>query len=82
MDPAAKATSKRQVILPEVVRSALGIKGSDGIIFRVEASRVVLARIPDFLVPAGTIGVPAAERNVAWGEVMRRKLSARAATRR
>lgn len=82
MDAAAKVTSKGQVTLPKVVRSALGIKEGDEIIFRVEGSRAVLARTPDFLALAGTIRVPAAKRNVAWDEVIRRTRSARAATRR
>lgn len=75
-------TSKGQVTLPKVVRSALGIKEGDEIVFRVEGSRAVLARTPDFLALAGTIRVPAAKRNVAWDDVIRRTRSARAATRR
>lgn len=82
MDAAAKVTSKGQVTLPKVVRSALGIKEGDEIIFRVEGSRAVVARTPDFLTLAGTIRVPAAKRNVAWDEVIRRTRSARTATRR
>lgn len=82
MDAAAKVTSKGQVTLPKVVRSALGIKEGDEIVFRVEGSRAVLARTPDFLALAGTIRVPAAKRNVAWDDVIRRTRSARAATRR
>lgn len=82
MDAVAKVTSKGQVTLPKVVRSALGIKEGDEIIFRVEGSRAVLARTPDFLDLAGTFRVPAAKRNVAWDEVIRRTRSARAATRR
>ena len=82
MDAAAKVTSKGQVTLPKVVRSALGIKEGDEIIFRVEGSRAVLARTPDFLDLAGTFRVPAAKRNVAWDEVIRRTRSSRAATRR
>jgi antitoxin PrlF len=82
VDAAAKVTSKGQVTLPKVVRDALGIKEGDEIIFRVEGSRAVLARTPDFLALAGTIRVPAAKRNVAWDQVIRRTRSARAATRR
>lgn len=81
MDTAAKVTSKGQVTLPKVVRNALGIKEGDEIIFRVEGNRAVLARTPDFLALAGTIRVPAAKRNVAWDEVIRRTRSARAAMR-
>ena len=82
VDAAARVTSKGQVTLPKVVRDALGIKEGDEIIFRVEGSRAVLARTPDFLALAGRIRVPAAKRNVAWDEVIRRTRSARAANRR
>ncbi len=41
-----------------------------------------MARTPDFLSLAGTIEVPAAARNVAWDEVIRRTREKRAATRR
>ncbi|HET9072577.1 MAG TPA: AbrB/MazE/SpoVT family DNA-binding domain-containing protein [Acidimicrobiales bacterium] len=81
MDSAAKVTSKGQVTLPKVVRDALGIKQGDEIIFRVEGNRAVLARTPDFLALAGTIRVPAAKRNIAWNEVIRRTRSARASMR-
>jgi len=82
MDVAAKITSKGQVTLPRVVREALGIKMGDEVVFRVEGNRAVLARTPDFLALAGTIAVPAAKRNVAWDEVIRRTTNARAAARR
>ena len=82
MDAAAKITSKGQVTLPKAVRDALGIKPGDAVVFRVEGNRAVLARTPDFLDLAGTIAVPAAKRNVAWDEVIRRTADARAAVRR
>jgi antitoxin PrlF len=81
MDAAAKITSKGQVTLPKAVRDALGIKTGDAVVFRVEGNRAVLARTPDFLDLAGTIAVPAAKRNVAWDEVIRRTTNARAAVR-
>ncbi len=81
MDAAAKITSKGQVTLPKAVRDALGIKIGDEVVFRVEGNRAVLARTPDFLDLAGTIAVPAAKRNVAWDEVIRRTTNARAAVR-
>ena len=68
--------------MPKAVREALGLKDGDGIVFRAEGNRAVLARTPDFLDLAGTIRVPAARRNVAWDEVIRRTRSARAAARR
>jgi AbrB family looped-hinge helix DNA binding protein len=82
MDVAAKVTSKGQVTLPKSVRDALGIEQGDNVIFRVEGNRAVLARTPDFLTLAGTLRVPAAKRNVAWADVVRRTRSARAAKRR
>jgi antitoxin PrlF len=82
MDVAAKVTSKAQVTVPKAVRGALGINEGDEVVFRVEGNRAVLARTPDFLALAGTIRVPAARRNVAWDEVIRRTRSDRAAARR
>ena len=82
MDASARVTSKGQLTVPKAVRDALGIKEGDEIVFRVEGTRAVLARTPDFLDLAGTIKVPAAKRNVAWDEVIRRTRTARAASRR
>jgi antitoxin PrlF len=82
MDVAAKVTSKGQVTVPKVVRDALGIRDGDEVIFRVEGDRAVLARTPNFLDLAGSVSVPAARRNVAWDEVIRRTRPARGATRR
>lgn len=82
MDAAAKLTSKGQLTVPKAVRDALGLKVGDEVIFRVEGNRAVLARTPDFLTLTGTVHVPAAKRNVAWDEVIRRTRTARAAERR
>jgi AbrB family looped-hinge helix DNA binding protein len=82
VDVAAKMTSKGQVTVPKAVRDALGIKEGDGVIFRVEGRRAVLARTPDFLDLAGSIEVPAAKRNVAWDDVVRKTRSSRAVRRR
>ena len=82
MDAAARVTSKGQVTVPKAVRDALGLKEGDQVVFRVQGSRAVLARTPDFLDLAGSVGVPAAKRNVAWDEVIRRTRSSRAASRR
>jgi antitoxin PrlF len=82
VDAAAKVTSKGQVTVPKAVRDALGIKEGDEVIFRVEGNRAVLARTPDFLALAATIRVPAAKRNVAWDEVIRRTRSDRDVARR
>lgn len=77
MDAAAKVTSKGQVTVPKAVRDALGITEGDEVVFRVEGHRAVLARTPGFLDLAGTVKVPAAKRNVAWDEVIRRTRTSR-----
>jgi antitoxin PrlF len=82
MDVAATVTSKGQLTIPKVVRDALGIHEGDAVVFRVEGDRAVLSRTPDFLALAGTIRVPAAKRNVAWDDVIRRTRSDRTAVRR
>lgn len=82
MDVAAKVTSKGQVTVPKVVRDALGIKEGDEVVFRVEGNRAVLARTPDFLALAGAIKVPAAKRNAAWDDVIRKTRAVRATKRR
>lgn len=82
MDAAAKVTSKGQVTVPKAVRDALGIEEGDELVFRVEGNRAILARTPQFLELASSIQVPAAKRNVAWDEVIRRTRSERARARR
>jgi len=82
LDAAAKITSKGQVTVPKVVRDALGIREGDEVVFRVEGNRAVLARTPDFLDLAGSVRVPAAKRNVAWDDVLRRTRADRVAKRR
>lgn len=78
MDAAARVTSKGQVTVPKPVRDALGIKEGDEVVFRVEGNRAVLARTPAFLDLAGSVPIPAAKRNVAWDEVLRRTRADRA----
>ena len=82
MEIAAKMSSKGQITVPKAVRDALGIGEGDNVVFRLEGNRAVLARTPDFLSLAGTIKVPAARRNAAWDDVIRKTRSARADTRR
>lgn len=82
MDVAARVTSKGQITVPKAVRDALGIRTGDAIVFRVVGEHAVLARTPDFLDLAGTIPVPAAKRNVAWDDVVRRTRGARGAANR
>ena len=82
MDVAAKITSKGQVTIPKPVRDALGVHEGDEVVFRVEGNRAVVARTANFLELAGTVSVPAAKRNMAWDEVLRRTRTERAAARR
>ncbi len=82
MEAAAKMTAKGQVTVPKSVRDALGIKEGDHVVFRVEGNRAILARTANFLDLAGSVAVPAAKRNLAWDEVIRRTRATRAAARR
>jgi len=82
MEAAAKVTSKGQVTVPKAVRDALGLCAGDEVVFRVEGNRAVLARTVDFLELAGSVSVPAAKRNVAWDQIVRRTRSERAVRRR
>ena len=82
MDAAARVTSKGQVTVPKQVRDALGIQEGDTLVFRVDGKRAILARSPNFLELAGTVRVPAAKRNVAWDDVLRRARTERAPARR
>ena len=81
MDAAARVTSKGQITVPKTVRDALQISEGDQIVFRVEGDRAVLTRSTNFLELAGTVEVPAAKRNAAWDDVIRRTRSARAGAR-
>jgi AbrB family looped-hinge helix DNA binding protein len=82
MDAAARVTSKGQITVPKSVRKALGIETGDEVVFRVEGDRAVLARTEHLLELAGSIQVPAAKRNVAWDEVLRRTRTTRSARQR
>jgi antitoxin PrlF len=73
VEATAKITSKGQVTIPKSVRAALRMREGDDIVFRVEGQRAVIARLPHFLELEGFIAVPAAKRNTAWDEVMRRR---------
>jgi len=82
MDTHAKLTSKGQVTIPKAVRDALELHEGDELVFRVERSRALLAKTPDFLDLAGAVVVPAAKRATPWDEVLRRTRSERSRRRR
>jgi AbrB family looped-hinge helix DNA binding protein len=72
MDARAKITSKGQVTIPRSVRDALALEEGDELLFRVERSRALIAKTPDFLELAGTVSVPAGKHGTPWDEVLRR----------
>ena len=82
MDSSAKVTSKGQVTIPKEVRDALGLREGDELHFRVEPSRAVIAKTPEFLELAGSVPVPASRRGTAWDEILRASRAHRAGQRR
>jgi antitoxin PrlF len=82
LDTRAKITSKGQVTIPKSVRDALELHEGDELLFRVERSRAVIAKTPDFLQLAGSVPVPAGKRGTAWDEILRRTRAERAGRRR
>jgi AbrB family looped-hinge helix DNA binding protein len=82
MDTRAKVTSKGQVTIPKSVRDALELHEGDELLFRVERSRAVIAKTPNFLELAGTVAVPAGKRGTPWDDVLRRTRRDRAGRRR
>lgn len=82
MDVRARITSKGQVTIPKAVRDALDLHAGDELLFRVEDTRAVLAKTPDFLSLAGSVPVPAGKRGTAWDEVLRQTRRARTERRR
>jgi AbrB family looped-hinge helix DNA binding protein len=75
-------TSKGQVTIPKTVRDALDLHEGDELLFRVEDSRAVVAKSPDFISMAGSVPVPTSKRGTAWDEVLRETRRARAERRR
>ncbi|MGH2946294.1 MAG: AbrB/MazE/SpoVT family DNA-binding domain-containing protein [Solirubrobacteraceae bacterium] len=82
MDARARITSKGQVTIPKVVREALDLHEGDELLFRVERSRALVAKTPDFLALAGSVPVLAAKRGTGWDEVLRQTRRGRAGHRR
>jgi len=82
MDVRAKITSKGQITIPKSVRDALDLHEGDELLFRVERSRAVLAKTPDFLALAGSVPLPAGKRGTAWDAVLRQTRRERSERRR
>ena len=82
MDTSAKITSKGQVTIPKSVRDALELHEGDELLFRVERSRAVIAKTPNFLDLAGSVPVPPGKRGTPWDEVLRSTRADRAGRRR
>ena len=82
MDSSAKMTSKGQVTIPKAVRDALELREGDELLFRVERSRAVIAKTPNFLELAGSVPVPAEKRGTPWDEVLRTSRARRAGRQR
>jgi antitoxin PrlF len=82
MDERARLTSKGQVTIPKRVRDALELREGDELHFRVERSRALLSKTPDFLSLAGAVAVPSDKRGTPWDEVLRRTRRERAPRRR
>jgi antitoxin PrlF len=81
MDTQAKITSKGQVTIPKSVREALQLHEGDELLFRVQRSRALIAKTPDFLELAGSVSVPAGKRGTPWDKVLRRTRGERAGRR-
>jgi antitoxin PrlF len=71
VDVRARITSKGQVTIPKSVRDALDLHEGDELLFRVERSRAVIGKTPEFLGLAGSVPVPAAKRGTPWDAVLR-----------
>lgn len=82
MDITARVTSKGQVTIPKDVREALGITEGDKVLFRLEASRAVLAKTANLLDLAGSVRVSASKRGVPWDQVRATTRKARGRKRR
>ena len=81
MDARARLTSKGQITIPKAVREALELNEGDEVLFRVERSRAVVAKTPDFLDLAGSVPVPAGKRGTPWDEIIDQARRARVGRR-
>lgn len=78
MDARASLTSKGQVTIPKRVRDALDLHEGDELLFRVERTRAIVAKTPDFLELASSVAIPAGRRGTAWNEIIDRTRARRA----
>jgi antitoxin PrlF len=81
LDVRARITSKGQVTIPKSVREALDLHEGDELVFRVERSRALVAKTPDFLGLAGSVSVSPDKRGTPWNEVLGRTRRERAGRR-
>jgi len=70
------------VTIPKSVREALDLHEGDELLFRVERSRAVIGKTPDFLRLAGSVPLPAAKRGTPWDEILSTTRRERAERRR
>lgn len=82
MDERARLTSKGQVTVPKRVRELLDLHEGDELLFRVESTRAVVAKTPDFLELAGSVAVPQGKRGTPWDQILRRTRHERGGRRR
>ncbi|MBK7167124.1 MAG: AbrB/MazE/SpoVT family DNA-binding domain-containing protein [Candidatus Microthrix sp.] len=68
--------------IPRAVREALGVSTGDQLIFRVQGTRAVVARTPEFLDLAGSVPVPESKRGASWDEVVESTRRGRSSERR
>ncbi|MEO6349602.1 MAG: AbrB/MazE/SpoVT family DNA-binding domain-containing protein [Candidatus Limnocylindrales bacterium] len=70
MEISARLSSKGQLTVPRSVRTALGLREGDRVVFRVDGQHATLARTPDFLDLAGSVAVPVELRGRPWSEII------------
>lgn len=68
--------------MPRAAREALSLEAGDRVIFRVEGNRAIIARTPELMALAGSVSVPAAQRDTPCSEVLRQTSRTRASARR
>ncbi len=81
MDARSRLTSKGQVTIPKRVRDALDLHEGDELLFKIERSRAIIAKTPDFLELAGSVPIPAGRRGSAWDDIIARTHARRARSR-